>query len=85
MKYVALYDIAPDGMSKVMTHFPAHRARAGDCRGTAWQSPGRRHGNLLHPRSRGGIRKGRSIRGKWCRVEMANRGVGCSLHMRGAA
>ena len=27
MKYVAMYDIAPDGLSKVMTHFPAHRAR----------------------------------------------------------
>ena len=27
MKIVSFYDMAPDALSKVMTHFPAHRAR----------------------------------------------------------
>ena len=27
MKYVAFYEVAPEAMSSVMTHFPAHRAR----------------------------------------------------------
>jgi uncharacterized protein YciI len=27
MKIVSFYDMAPDAMSKVMTHYPAHRAR----------------------------------------------------------
>ena len=30
MKYVAFYDVAPDALSGVMTHFPAHRARLDD-------------------------------------------------------
>jgi uncharacterized protein len=30
MKYVVMYEIAPDGMPKVMTHFPAHHARLDD-------------------------------------------------------
>jgi uncharacterized protein YciI len=27
MKIVSFYDMAPDALSRVMTHFPAHRAR----------------------------------------------------------
>jgi uncharacterized protein YciI len=27
MKYVSFYDVAPGALSKVMEHFPAHRAR----------------------------------------------------------
>jgi uncharacterized protein YciI len=27
MKIVSFYEMAPDALSKVMTHFPAHRAR----------------------------------------------------------
>ena len=27
MKYVSFYDVAPDALSKVMTFYPAHRAR----------------------------------------------------------
>ena len=27
MKIVSFYEIAPDALSKVMTHYPAHRAR----------------------------------------------------------
>jgi uncharacterized protein YciI len=27
MKFVMFYEMAPDAMSKIMTHFPAHKAR----------------------------------------------------------
>jgi hypothetical protein len=33
MKFVSFYEMAPDALSKVASHFPAHRARLGEFHG----------------------------------------------------
>ena len=40
MKIVSFYEIAPDALSKVMTHYPAHRARLDEFRFVALLSTG---------------------------------------------
>jgi len=57
MKIVSFYEMAPGSLSKVMDHYPAHRARLDEfyercvllMAGPLGKSSGRRNGSLHHP------------------------------------